>query len=208
VREACAEPSRERPPVTAAIVSRWRAGLCPALVAVAVVGAGCDGDEGALPPEPRGGVAPAAAIEVRSDAFGEGEPIPVSYTCDGEDVSPPLVWSGVPVETGELVLVMEDPDAPRGTFTHWLVAGLDPATDRLEEGRVPAGAVGGRNDFGSLGYNGPCPPEGDDPHRYVFTLVALAGPLDRAEGFSADVLRTAVERAELARGRLTGTYGR
>src|SRR5919201_4155538 len=97
-----------------------------------------------------------AEFALSSSAFRSGEPIPARHGCDGDDVSPPLAWSGVPAEARSLALVVDDPDAPGGTFTHWLAWGIDPSSDGLREGE-PA-PVEGRNDFGMTGYRGPCPP--------------------------------------------------
>jgi Raf kinase inhibitor-like YbhB/YbcL family protein len=107
-------------------------------------------------------------------AVGAGMPsaMPTRFTSDGENVSPPLRWSGVPEDATELRISLTDRDAPRGTFTHWLVTGVDRATSKVEEGAVPVGGTEGRNDFGDTGYGGPCPPAGA-PHRYVFTVEAL-----------------------------------
>ena len=112
-------------------------------------------------------------MEIRSSAFAEGDTVPVRFTCDGDDVSPPLDWSGVPEGTAELRLTLTDPDAPGGTFTHWSVAGIDPSSSGVGEGSLPAGGTEQRNDFGSAAYGGPCPPRGRGPHRYVFTIDAL-----------------------------------
>jgi Raf kinase inhibitor-like YbhB/YbcL family protein len=147
-------------------------------------------------------------IVVSSDAFGDGQTIPTSFTCDGSDVSPPLRWSGVPDEAVELALLVEDPDAPGGTFVHWLLWGLAPGVSELPEGSVPDGARQGTNGFGKLGWGGPCPPRGHGPHRYVFTLHALAEPLHVDEGATADQLRAAIEGKVIAQGQLIGLYGR
>lgn len=145
-------------------------------------------------------------IQLTSAAFAEGGTIPRRYTCDGEDRPPPLTWSGLPEGTVELALVVDDPDAPRGTFVHWVVWGLDPAAGGLVEGEVRARQ--GRNGFGNQGYGGPCPPKGDEPHRYVFTLFAVSQPLSLEAGASADDLKRAVADKLLAQGRLVGRYGR
>ena len=147
-------------------------------------------------------------ITLSSDAFGDGETIPASFTCDGSDVSPPLRWSGVPSEAVELALLVEDPDAPRGTFVHWLLWGLAPDLSGLPEGRVPDGARQGLNDFGRLSWGGPCPPRGHGPHRYIFTLYALREPLPVDQGATAGQLRGAIAGNVLAQGQLTGMYGR
>ena len=129
-------------------------------------------------------------IEVKSPAFSEGDEVPTQFTCDGENISPPLRWSGVPEEAAELRVSLTDPDAPRGPFTHWLVTGVDPLAADVEQGKVPAGGTEQTNDFGETTYGGPCPPPGS-PHRYVFTVEAL------------DAAGNA-----LASGRLTTTYRR
>jgi Raf kinase inhibitor-like YbhB/YbcL family protein len=147
-------------------------------------------------------------VTLRSPAFGDGDTIPRVHTCDGEDVSPPLEWSGVPSDAAELALVVEDPDAPGGTFVHWVLWGLDAGQPGLGQGQVPAGAREGRNDFGRIGWGGPCPPRGSDPHRYVFTLLALSDPLTVEAGASADTVKRAAEGEALAEGRLTARYGR
>jgi Raf kinase inhibitor-like YbhB/YbcL family protein len=114
------------------------------------------------------------AFRITSPAFADGAAIPVHFTCEGEDRSPLLTWSDVPEGTRSFVLVMDDPDAPRGTFTHWVLYDIPGETRELGE-NVPEGTVGlsGRNSFGRSGYGGPCPPPGDPPHRYRFTLHAL-----------------------------------
>jgi Raf kinase inhibitor-like YbhB/YbcL family protein len=147
-------------------------------------------------------------ITLVSPAFADGDTIPRAHTCDGDDVSPPLEWSGVPSDAAELGVVVEDPDAPGGTFVHWVLWGLDAGQPGLGQGQVPAGAREGRNDFGRIGWRGPCPPRGSDPHRYVFTLLALSGPLAVEAGASADTVTRAAEGQVLAEGRLTARYGR
>ena len=115
------------------------------------------------------------ALTLTSPAFADNEFVPVQYTCDGDNISPPLKWSDVPDGTVELVLIFEDPDGPGGmggTQVYWVLFGLDPASGGLEEGKVPAGAVGGKNDYGRTDWAGPCPPRGR-AHRYVFTLFAV-----------------------------------
>jgi Raf kinase inhibitor-like YbhB/YbcL family protein len=146
-------------------------------------------------------------ISLSSPDFSDGQTIPRRFTCDGEDRSPELTWHGVPADTMELALLMEDPDAPGGTFVHWVLWGLDPMTASLSWGEMPGGAHQGRNDFGRTGYGGPCPPRGR-PHRYVFTLLALAQPLSLKPGATAAALRREARGKVLAEGTLTGRYVR
>jgi Raf kinase inhibitor-like YbhB/YbcL family protein len=144
-------------------------------------------------------------ISVSSTAFPDGGDIPRRYTCDGEDVSPPLDFAGVPEAARDLALLIEDPDAPSGLFAHWVAWGIDPGKPALAEGESPAGT--GTNGFRRRGYAGPCPPWGA-PHRYVFTVFALSRRLDLAPGASAEDLRRAVEGTVLDEGRLVGRYAR
>ncbi len=147
-------------------------------------------------------------IELRSPSFNDHAPIPPRHAHDRENVSPALEWSGAPDGTAELCLVCEDPDAPGGTFVHWVLAGLDPSLTALEEGQVPTGAVEGTNGFGEKGWGGPQPPPGDNAHRYFFRLSAASAPLNLGAGASADDLRAALEGNELGRGTLVGIYQR
>jgi Raf kinase inhibitor-like YbhB/YbcL family protein len=147
-------------------------------------------------------------IDLTSTAFEDGGTIPEKHTRLGGNVSPPLAWSGVPADAAELVLLVQDPDAPSGTFTHWILAGLDPDLDGLDEGEVPDGAVEGSNDFGEDGYDGPQPPVGDPPHRYVFTLIALGEESGLGPSAASDDVDEAVESFGIDRGQLTARYGR
>ena len=147
----------------------------------------------------------AATMTVTSSAFGDGGDIPRRHTCDGENLSPPLAFGGVPSGTGELALLVEDPDAPGGTFVHWVAWGIDGTRPVLAEGEAPAGS--GTNDFGRAGYGGPCPPRGP-AHRYVVTVFALSRPTGLRAGASAADLRSAIDGAVLAEGSLTGRYAR
>lgn len=145
-------------------------------------------------------------LTLESTAFRQGEAIPRRYSCDGDDVSPPLTWSGQPPETQSLALVVDDPDAPGGTFTHWLAWGLDPGAGGLDEGQSAPGE--GRNDFKAEGYGGPCPPPGHGPHRYSFRLYALDSELDVPSGAGKDDLARALADHVLASAELVGTYER
>ncbi len=151
-------------------------------------------------------------IALTSTAFQEGQPIPVRYTADGEDVSPPLTWTDVPSGTQSLALICEDPDAPRGTWTHWVLFNLLPSAQALEEEvppqeTLPDGSIQGTNDFKRLGYGGPSPPPGQ-PHRYFFKLFALDTTLRLSPGASRQQVLAALQGHILAEGQLMGTYGR
>lgn len=150
----------------------------------------------------------AGGVRLRSTAFSGHTMIPDRYSRDGGDTSPPLEWPEVPAGTEELVLLCEDPDAPGGTFTHWIVTGIPAGTTAIPEGGVPDGAVVGRNDYGDLGWGGPRPPVGDEPHRYFFRLYAVDRPLGLGEGVTADDLRAALAGRVLAHGTLVGLFGR
>lgn len=146
-------------------------------------------------------------MRISSEAFTEHGAIPARYTCDGENENPILVLEGVPDGTQSLALVMDDPDAPGGTFTHWTVWNIDPKTTLLDGERLPTGAKEGMTSFGKPGYGGPCPPPGK-PHRYIFTLYALDVRLELDAGADLGVLRKAVEGHVLQTAELEGVYGR
>ncbi|HYY73203.1 MAG TPA: YbhB/YbcL family Raf kinase inhibitor-like protein [Solirubrobacterales bacterium] len=145
-------------------------------------------------------------LSLASPAFEHGGEVPARHTCDAEDLSPALVWSGVPEGTSSLALIVDDPDAPVGTFTHWVAWGIDPAAEMLEEGQ--SAPVEGANDFGTMGYRGPCPPPGHGPHRYSFRLHALDAELDLERGASKADLEGALEGHALAEAELVGRYER
>jgi Raf kinase inhibitor-like YbhB/YbcL family protein len=128
----------------------------------ALVMAGCGASGPTLP-----------RITVSSPAFVNGKRIPRRYTCDGKDISPPVRWTGIPGRARQLSVVMRDPDAPGGNFIHWRLRAIPASSLQLVAGRVPAGAVQGRNSFGTTGYRGPCPPRGGHAHHYVITVTAL-----------------------------------
>ncbi|HET9257438.1 MAG TPA: YbhB/YbcL family Raf kinase inhibitor-like protein [Pseudonocardiaceae bacterium] len=149
-------------------------------------------------------------LTLTSPAFAEGEFFPVQYTCDGDNISPPLEWSEVPDGAAELVLIFEDIDAPGGTQVYWALYGLNPANGGIEEGKVPVGAVGGKNDYGRTDWAGPCPPYGfDRPRRFSFTLLAISEPSGLREGASPrNDLPYALSGKVLAQAQLTGKYAR
>jgi len=144
-------------------------------------------------------------MQISSTAFADGGSIPSKYTCDGGDVSPQLAFVGVPREVKSLVLIVDDPDAPRGTFDHWIVWNIPPNTTSVAEGQEPKG-IGGRNGFGKTTYGGPCPPSGE--HRYFFKLYAL----DTMVNLPASAAKADVEKAmgghTLATAQLMGRYKR
>ena len=151
-------------------------------------------------------------IPVSSPAFQEGDKIPAKYTCQGQDVSPPLAWSQPPGGTRSFALIMDDPDAPGGVFTHWVLFNIPSDSRELVESvptqaQLASGALQGKNDFGRIGYGGPCPPPGR-PHRYQFTLYALDQSLDLKAGASKKQVLEAMDGHILGQGRLTGTYQR
>jgi Raf kinase inhibitor-like YbhB/YbcL family protein len=151
-------------------------------------------------------------LEITSTAFAEGAAIPKQYTGDGTDASPPLQWSAPPEKTKSLALICDDPDAPRGTWVHWVLFNLPADARALPEG-VPtdglldSGARQGKNDFGNIGYGGPAPPKGK-PHRYYFKLYAVDAMLDLSAGATKAQLVAALKGHVVAEGELMGKYGR
>jgi Raf kinase inhibitor-like YbhB/YbcL family protein len=141
-----------------------------------------------------------------SNAFGHGDAIPRHHACEGEDVSPALSWSDPPAGTRALSLVVDDPDAPVGTFTHWLATNIDPESGGLAEGE--SGPVEGLNDFGLAGWSGPCPPPGHGAHRYFFRLHALDAPLEVGFRSGRQEFDRALAGHVLATAELMGTYER
>jgi Raf kinase inhibitor-like YbhB/YbcL family protein len=156
------------------------------------------------------------AIPIASQAFSSGGTIPTLYTCDGKDVSPPLTWSGIPEKARSIALICDDPDAPRGTWTHWVLFDLPANISGLGEGVPPqervtvapggATALQGKNDFGKTGYGGPCPPSGT--HRYFFRIYALDTELGLGPKTTRQDLLRAIKGHVLAEGELMGRYSR
>jgi Raf kinase inhibitor-like YbhB/YbcL family protein len=150
------------------------------------------------------------SFSLTSSAFSEGQPIPRQYTGEGEDRSPSLTWSDAPEGTQSFALIVDDPDAPRGTFTHWVAFNIPAAARELGEGTardrtLPNGTVQGSNGFGRVGYNGPKPPAGG-PHRYFFKLYALDTVLNLRPGASRDDVLKALASHILAEAQFMGTY--
>jgi Raf kinase inhibitor-like YbhB/YbcL family protein len=146
------------------------------------------------------------SIQVSSPAFENGEFIPQKYTADGEEQSPPLLIKNVPEAAKSLVLIMDDPDAPTGTFTHWLAWNIDPKTELIAENSLLGGAMLGTNSAHKLNYVGPRPPSGT--HRYFFKVYALNKILDLPRGSSKEDLQKAMQNNVLARGSLMGKYSK
>ena len=154
----------------------------------------------------------AMAFALQSSAFEAGGEIPAKYTCSGADVSPQLSWSEVPEGTQALALIVDDPDAPSGTFTHWVLYSLGPKEKELRENlpkteQLPNGALQGRNDFRRTGYGGPCPPPGK-PHRYFFKLFALNTKVNLKAGATKSELEAAMKGHILAQAELMGKFKR
>lgn len=149
-----------------------------------------------------------------SSSFNDGEYVPTKFTCDssvsvagGEDINPELIIQNVPKETKSLALIMDDPDAPIGNFTHWLLWNINPNTTTIKQESVPPGSVEGKNSAGKIGYIGPCPPPGK-PHRYFFKLHALGAMLDIPGDAQKEVLEKEIKRHLIAETQLMGLYER
>jgi len=176
------------------------------LVALTVTGCGTGGEPSLS------GEALDSDLTLKSPAFADGASIPQRYTCDGADISPPLSWSGVPAGTVSFALIVDDPDAPMGTWVHWVLFSIPadrrglgedlPPDDRLDDG-----SVHGRNGWGNLGYGGPCPPSGST-HEYAFKLYALDTTLNLEPGAKKRVVTSAMEGHLLGQAVLRGTYTR
>jgi len=174
-----------------------------ALLALTVASVACGDDgENASKPLPE---AP-ASMTVTSSAFADGATIPTRFTCDGDDDSPPLRWTGVPAAAKELALVVDDPDA--GHYVHWTVVDIPPSVTSVADDEEPEGGEELRNSAGDDDWMGPCPPKGDGAHRYLFAVYALDAPLGLGEKSTPDEVRAALADHALARGVLTGRFGR
>lgn len=151
-------------------------------------------------------------LQVSSKSFSAGADIPKKYTCDGQNISPELAWENLPDGTISVAVLLEDPDAPGGTFTHWLMYDLPLGMQTVAEGvpaagEIPGGGLQGLNDFGKVGYGGPCPPPGR-PHRYIFRVLALDKTLGLPSRASKDSVQQAMRGHLLAEGNLMGKFGR
>ncbi len=192
---------------------KWITILLPVVLS-ALVASGCRSGRSAAPPTepaPAAAAKQAASFTLTSTVFAQGESIPVRYTCDGEDISPPLQWDDLPEGTQSLALIMDDPDAPAGTWVHWVLYNIPADKRALSEGipadrELPDGSRHGQNSWGRPGYGGPCPPSGT--HRYFFKMYALDTMLDLDPGASKEALLKVMEGHVLAQAELMGTYQR
>ena len=186
--------------------------------AVLLTGAACGNGQRTIapPPTPQASTNTAGSqqkseMKLTSTAFKEGEAIPRGYTCDGADVSPPLEWTGVPKTAKTIAIIADDPDAPAGTWVHWVLynlpadgLGLIENTPQIET--LKGGGAQGKNDFGKIGYGGPCPPSGT--HRYFFKFYALDSELTLKPGATRAEVEQAMEGHTIGRAQLMGTYSR
>jgi len=147
------------------------------------------------------------SMKISSPAFSNGDVIPKKYTCDGENISPPLKIENPPSKTKTFVLIVEDPDAPFGVFTHWIVWNIPSTTEFLAEGSVPKEAVEGVNDFGKRGYGGPCPPP-HSLHRYFFKLYALDDKIELPFNIKKELLERAIKQHIISKAEFFGVYKR
>ena len=191
-----------------------RTALAAACAIVALIAVACGNAPGgaSVTDTPSAQGTGSTGFVLTSDAFGPGAAIPSKYTCDGQDVSPPLDWSGQPAKTAAFALLVQDPDAPSGVFTHWVVFNLPAGVHILPEStsqaeRLGDGGVQGRGDSRQIGYYGPCPPPGK-PHRYVFSLYALDRMLSLAPGATQQQVTDAMRGRVLGQAQLVGIYQR
>jgi Raf kinase inhibitor-like YbhB/YbcL family protein len=147
-----------------------------------------------------------ATMNLTSPDFGEGGNIPERFTCDGKDISPTLKIDGIPKGAKSLVLIVDDPDAPGGNFTHWLIWNIVPDLTEIVANKLPAHALQGVNDFGKSKYSGPCPPAG--VHRYYFRFYALDTMLTLPQGSKRKVVNSAIKGHTIAEATLMGRYAR
>lgn len=186
-------------------------GLCSALLFLAMFATATSCGNAAPGPE-NAHAASSTAFRLQSAAFQEGTSIPARFSCEGEDVSPPLAWTGAPSAARSFALIVEDPDAPAGVWTHWVAYDLPAQTRALQEntpkqGELPGGGLQGRNSFGRIGYGGPCPPAGN-AHRYFFRLYALDTTLGLRAGADKQQVLAAMKGHIVGRTELMGRFQR
>ncbi len=170
--------------------------------------AGCGGGGSGTSDDSSAPVASGSALGLTSTGFVNDARIPARYTCDGQNTSPQLTWTRTPTKTRSFALLMEDPDAPGGTFVHWTVYDIPRGAASTAADSVPRGSVQGTNSSGDAEYTGPCPPPGDKPHDYVFHVYALDDDLGLNAGASPNDVRQAIRQHALATGVLNGRYSR
>lgn len=141
-------------------------------------------------------------MQLTSNVFADQSPIPAAYTCKGQNINPPLHVNDAPATAQSLTLILHDPDAPMGDFTHWLLWNISPKLTDIAEDSIPVGAIQGVTDFRNVGYGGPCPPAGT--HRYIFDLYALDVALDLPQGTSRAELEAAMQGHIVGTAQLTG----
>jgi Raf kinase inhibitor-like YbhB/YbcL family protein len=205
-----------RSPAPSAAVGAYRAGVpwsrvgtavllrALALPVIAMACAGCTGDDdqASAPTDTSASTSAPGSITVTSPAFADGAPIPEEFTCRGAGSSPPLAWTGLPAGTQSVALVVLDPDAPSGTFVHWVLFAMPPTQQELATGTSPPGTMQALNSAGDRGWTPPCPPSGT--HHYRFTVYALGEPPDVLDGADPETAISAIEAAAIAQGTLTG----
>lgn len=147
-------------------------------------------------------------MQIKSKVFKDEKELGRKYTCEGDDINPPLKFIEVPSKTRSLVLIVDDPDAPDGVFTHWLVWNMDVDRAGIDEGETPTEAVVGINDMGNIGYGGPCPPKGHGEHRYFFKLFALEKKIGLESGATKKELKVSIDGLVLKQSEIIGKYER
>jgi Raf kinase inhibitor-like YbhB/YbcL family protein len=194
-----------------------RIALTTAGLAILMVLTGCGGDgddrePSPSPPAPEVTSADATTttpvaepLTITSPAFADGAPIPVRFSCHGDNIAPPLAWSA-PSSAAELALVVDDPDAVGGLYVHWIVTGIAPGSGSTADGQTPANGRSLPNSGGQEGYFGPCPPAGTGTHHYRFTLYQLPAALELPPGSAGVQAAQAIAQAATAQARLTGTF--
>jgi len=170
------------------------------IILLSILAGGCKGVEKAVEGETE------MSVQLTSSAVKEGQNIPRKYTCDDQNISPPVAWSGIPEKAKSLVVIMDDPDAPAGTWVHWVLFNLKPDLPGLNEGDTGGGNEG-KNGFNRVGYGGPCPPRGST-HRYFIKLYVLDRMLDLKEGVTKAQVEEQMRGHILAQGQLMARYGR